>query len=105
MPRRIRSCEKNSRCLHRLKSVPPVIRYLSARGGTGFSLCWFVYRFFHSSILFALLLASQSWCEPQHMLQWVLPRGGTRGTTVEVNLHGIYRTTPHHTPFSWRVST
>ncbi len=24
------------------------------------------------------------------MLQWVLPRGATRGTTVEVNLHGIY---------------
>src|SRR5260370_5519306 len=45
-------------------------------------------------ILFAVLLASQAWAEPQHMLQWVLPRGGTRGTTVEVNLHGMYLSDP-----------
>src|SRR5260370_17009037 len=53
-------------------------------------------------ILFALLLASQAWGEPQHMLQWVLPRGGTRGTTVEVNLHGIYLSEPREVLFYGR---
>src|SRR5260370_8139504 len=53
-------------------------------------------------ILFALLLASQAWGEPQHMLQWVLPRGGTRGTTVEVNLHGIYLSDPREVLFYGR---
>ena len=36
------------------------------------------------------------------MLQWVLPRGGTRGTTVEVNLHGIYLSEPREVLFYGR---
>ncbi len=36
------------------------------------------------------------------MLQWVLPRGGTRGTTVEVNLHGIYLSDPREVLFYGR---
>src|SRR5260370_41543019 len=30
----------------------------------------------------------------QHMLEYVLPRGGSRGTTVEVQLHGQYLADP-----------
>src|SRR5260370_7857804 len=53
-------------------------------------------------ILFAVLLAATAGGEPQHMLQWVLPRGGTRGTTVEVNLHGIYLSEPREVLFYGR---
>src|SRR5260370_22790692 len=53
-------------------------------------------------ILFAVLLAATAGGEPQHMLQWVLPRGGTLGTTVEVNLHGIYLSDPREVLFYGR---
>ena len=45
-------------------------------------------------LVFAFLFATQAWCEPQHMLEYVLPRGGTRGTTVEVHFHGRYLNDP-----------
>jgi hypothetical protein len=47
----------------------------------------------------ASLFATQAWCEPQHMLEYVLPRGGARGTTVEVRLHGQYLTDPREILF------
>jgi hypothetical protein len=49
-------------------------------------------------ILFAALLAANAYAE-QHMLEYALPRGGTRGATVEVTLHGQYLTDPREVLF------
>jgi hypothetical protein len=38
----------------------------------------------------AFALSAPLWAEPQHMLDYVLPRGGTVGTTVDVTLRGRY---------------
>jgi hypothetical protein len=45
-------------------------------------------------IFFALLLALPVPAEPQHSLEYVLPRGAMRGTTVDVSLHGKYLNDP-----------
>src|SRR6266581_3876416 len=50
-------------------------------------------------LFFAFLAATPAWCEPLHMLEYVLPRGGTRGTTVEVTLHGQYLNEPREVFF------
>ena len=56
--------------------------------------------------LFALLLAAidwrTAWGEPQHMLEYALPRGATRGTSVEVDLHGKYLNDPREIVFYGR---
>jgi len=49
--------------------------------------------------LLTLLFGATAWCEPQHMLEYLLPRGGTRGTTVEVHLHGRYLDNPREILF------
>src|SRR5437588_8052856 len=48
-------------------------------------------------ILF-LVLAASTFAE-QRMLEYALPRGGTRGTTVEVTLHGQYLKGPSEVLF------
>ncbi len=40
------------------------------------------------------MVSAPLWAEPQHMLDYVLPRGGTVGTTVEVTLLGRYLDEP-----------
>jgi hypothetical protein len=46
-------------------------------------------------ILGAMLIGAQfAFAEPQYMLDHVLPRGGTRGRTVEVTLYGKYLADP-----------
>jgi Bacterial pre-peptidase C-terminal domain len=45
-----------------------------------------------------LLLATQALAE-QRMLEYALPRGGTRGTTVEITLHGQYLKDPREVMF------
>ena len=50
-------------------------------------------------IVFALLLAGYLQAEPQHMLEYLLPRGGMRGSAVEVNLHGQYLNDPREVVF------
>ena len=40
--------------------------------------------------LLALAFSSPLWAEPNHMLEYLLPRGGTVGTNVRVTLHGRY---------------
>jgi hypothetical protein len=50
-------------------------------------------------LLFAFLIPAVAWAEPQHMLDYLLPRGGTRGTTVEVHLHGQYLNDPREILF------
>src|SRR6266446_6384349 len=49
--------------------------------------------------VFVLFLTTQAWCEPQHMLEYLLPRGGARGATVEVHLHGQYLNDPREILF------
>jgi hypothetical protein len=55
-------------------------------------------------ISFAILLAIQllpataAWGQ-QHMLEYVLPRGGTRGTTEQVAIHGQYLNDPREVLF------
>src|ERR1700722_11009242 len=44
--------------------------------------------------LLAAFSVSIALAEPQYMLDHVLPRGGTRGTTVEVTLYGKYLNDP-----------
>jgi hypothetical protein len=51
------------------------------------------------SIFLALALSTPLWAEPQHMLDYVLPRGGTLGTTVDVTLHGRYLDDPREIVF------
>src|SRR5258708_15708932 len=74
---------------------------MKARGSTGFSLCELQrgagHRFLWSAI--AALAALSATAEPLHMLDYALPRGGTRGTTVEVNLHGRNLEDPRETLF------
>jgi hypothetical protein len=55
-------------------------------------------------VLFALWFfgAVSAWAEPQYMLDYLLPRGGTRGTVVEVNLHGKYLADPKEVLFYGR---
>src|SRR5580692_1916653 len=50
-------------------------------------------------LFFAFLAATPAWGEPQHMLDYLLPRGGARGTTVEVSLHGLYLNDPREILF------
>src|SRR5579862_6819441 len=49
--------------------------------------------------LLALALSAPLWAEPQHMLDYVLPRGGTVGTTVDVTLRGRYLEDPREIVF------
>jgi hypothetical protein len=51
-----------------------------------------------SSAILALSLGTQAFAE-QRMLEYALPRGGTRGTTVEVTLHGQYLKDPREILF------
>jgi hypothetical protein len=50
-------------------------------------------------LLILAFLAINAWAEPQYMLDRVLPRGGTRGTTVEVTLYGKYLNDPKEVMF------
>ena len=51
------------------------------------------------SVLVVLGLTAPLWAEPQHMLDYLLPRGGTLGTTVDVTLHGRYLDDPREIVF------
>src|ERR1700683_5569822 len=51
------------------------------------------------TLILALAISSPAWAEPQHMLDYVLPRGGTLGTTVDVTLHGRYLDDPREIVF------
>ncbi|MBI3207783.1 MAG: PPC domain-containing protein [Candidatus Solibacter usitatus] len=41
-----------------------------------------------------LLLAATAFAEPQHMIEYALPRGGSQGTSVEVTLSGRFLNEP-----------
>jgi hypothetical protein len=51
------------------------------------------------SLFLALTVSVPLWAEPQHMLDYVLPRGGTVGTTVDVTLKGRYLDDPREIVF------
>ncbi len=51
------------------------------------------------ALFLAVAISAPLWAEPQHMLDYVLPRGGTVGTTVEVTLHGRYLDDPREIVF------
>jgi hypothetical protein len=56
----------------------------------------------HKRFLFAALLAANAPVfvyAQQHMLEYVLPRGGTRGATMEVALHGRFLNDPREVLF------
>jgi len=50
-------------------------------------------------LFLALAAAAAVSAEPRHMLDYVLPRGGTRGTTVEVTFHGTSLENPREVLF------
>ena len=50
-------------------------------------------------LFLALAISAPLWAEPQHMLDYVLPRGGTVGTTVDVTLRGRYLQDPREIVF------
>ena len=52
-----------------------------------------------TSLFLALAITAPLWAEPQHMLDYVLPRGGTVGTTVDVTLRGRYLQDPREIVF------
>jgi hypothetical protein len=50
-------------------------------------------------LLLAALAAAAFPAEPRHMLDFLLPRGGSRGTTVEVTFHGLSLEDPREVLF------
>src|SRR4051812_47369994 len=49
-------------------------------------------------VLAAVLMAANGYAQ-RNMLEWVLPRGGSRGTTVDVTLHGQHLDNPKEVLF------
>jgi hypothetical protein len=50
-------------------------------------------------LLLFVACSAPLWAEPQHMLEYLLPRGGTVGTTVDVTLRGRYLDDPREIVF------